>query len=753
MIAKVKTASVLCLITIATAVAEQRDGNKRIDEILVTAQKRSESVQDVPLSVSVLSGERIDNAAIQSFEDVSQITPNTDINMTAGYVQVGVRGVNAPINDGMEQSVGFYVDGVYYAKTDFLQDAFLDLERVELLKGPQGTLFGKNTIAGAINVTTASPTQALEAAIGYQGGELSTRQVTAMLNLPLLDDRVAVRIAGTTLERDGYVHNSLRNIDEKSVDKSGLRTRLLWTPSSQLSATLTYYEGQAADSGQGWEPFILEEDAQTVHGAFDQSLETEFNYQSHANSDNRNDVTTYLTNLDIRWDIADFRISLLGSHAESLSDLYLDADTASAPIADWLRQFSYRQNMLEARLDSGQGTLEYLIGFFGFWSENQQAGDLRMLPEGPLASVLGPLLGLENSFSGAEFSTIDVFLNAATTDALLQQYQLSTTTKALFSQVTWHVNDRLSLTAGLRASRETKSVFLDQNYESTGILLQSAFGVTEYTLDDERDESNIAPKIAATYSVGNDDMVYITIAEGFKAGGFNPLAREASEASFDQEYAQSYEVGYKVTALQGSFTANTALYRTTYDDMQIQAFIGNGFLVSNAAEATTQGAELDLRFQPRRGTSLYASLGISDARFDTFRNGPCPAASEKETCDLSGEMLPRSSKYSANLGGSIAYPLLQDRIAAFFGLDWSWRSEIVFDLDQDPLDSQEQYHLINLHLGLLVPDERWKFLIHVKNLEDRKVRQFAADMPIFNGSHMGFLLPPRIISAEFTYTL
>ncbi|WP_372799263.1 TonB-dependent receptor [Litorivivens sp.] len=751
MIKESTTLTVLCLIAAAAASAKQPDSNERIDEIIVTAQKRSESVQDVPLSVSVLGGERISNAAIHSFEDVSQVTPNTDINMTAGYVQVGVRGVNAPINDGMEQSVGFYIDGIYYAKTDFLQDAFLDLDRVEVLKGPQGTLFGKNTIAGAINVTSASPVNTFEASVGYRGGELSTRQLTAMLNLPLLEDRVAFRLAGTTLERDGYVYNTLRHEDEKRVDKSGLRTRMLWEVSNQLSATLTYYEGHAADSGQGWEPFILEDDAQAIHGAFDKSLEAEFDYQSHANSDNRNDVATYVTNLDIRWDIADFQLSFLGSHAESRSDLFLDADTASAPIAEWLRQFTYRQNMLEARLDSGPGRLEYLIGFFGFWSDNKQAGDLRMLPEGPLVSVLGPLLGVENSFTGSEFSGIDAFLNATTTDALIQQYHLSTITKALFSQVTWHLNERLSLVVGLRASQESKSVYLDQDYESTGILLQSAFGVTEYTLDGRRDESNIAPKIAGKYAVGDDDMVYVTLAQGFKAGGFNPLAREADEASFDQEYAQSYEVGYKLTALQGALTANTAIYRTEYDDMQIQAFIGNGFLVSNAAEATTQGLEFDLLYQPRLGTSLYANIGVSDARFNRFPDGPCPATSEHETCDLSGEMLPRSSKYSANLGGSIAYPLLNNRIAAFLGVDWSWRSDILFDLDQDPLDSQDQYHLINLHIGVLDTGNAWKFLVHVKNLEDRKVRQFAADMPVFNGSHMGFLHPPRIVSAEFIY--
>lgn len=725
----------------------------QIDEIIVTAQKRSESIQDVPLSVSVLSAERMRNAAIHSFEDVSQLTPNTDINMTAGYVQVGMRGVNAPINDGMEQSVGFYVDGVYYAKTDFLQDAFLDLERVEMLKGPQGTLFGKNSIAGAINVTTAAPRHVLQASASYRGGDLNTRQKMFMLNVPLRADQVALRIAATRQERDGYVLNELRGVDEKRVDKRGVRARVLWDISESLSSTLTYYEGKAADSGQGWEPFVLQDDAKTVHGAFDPSLEATFDYRSHANSPNRNEVNTYVSTMDIRWDIAGHQFTLLGSHAESVSELYLDADTASAPIADWLRDFGYRQNMVELRLDSGPGELEYLVGFFGFRSDTAQYGDLRMLPEGPLSSIVAPLLGVQGSFSGPGFSAVDAILNATTTDALIQQYQLETSTMAVFSQLTWHLNERLSVIFGIRASRESKSVYLDQDYESTGLLLQSAFGVTEYTLDERRDESNVAPKLAAKYTLGEDDMMYLSFAEGFKAGGFNPLAREANEASFDQEYAKTYELGYKLTAFNGELVANAALYRTEFQDMQIQAFIGNGFLVNNAAEATTQGVELDVRYQPSPGISVFASAGVSDARFDRFEHGPCQAGSEQETCDLSGERLPRASKYSATLGGSMTYPLFDGRAAFYLGLDWSWRTKIYFDLDQDPLDTQDTYHLLNLHLGLVSPNRDWRFLVHAKNLENRKVRQFAADMPVFEGSHMGFLLPPRVITVEFGYRL
>ncbi|QQD17915.1 TonB-dependent receptor [Spongiibacter nanhainus] len=748
-----------CSLTLAQESGPQGREKKRrdyIEEVIVTATKKAESIQDVPLSVSVLSGERMKNTSIESFEDVSQASPNTDINMTPGYVQVGMRGLNSPINDGMEQSVGFYVDGVYYGKTAFLQDAFLDLQRVELLKGPQGTLFGKNTVAGAINVTTASPDYEPAASVTYTAGDLDTRQADVMVNLPLVADRLALRVAATSSSRDGYVKNVLRGGDEKSVDKDGIRAKLLFDINDRISTELTHYRGSSADTGQGWEPFVLQGAGLLVHSLFDPNLEDRFDYRSHTNSDNRNRFETELTNWLTNWDLGEHTLTFIASRAESDEVLYLDADTASAPVADWFRDFQYEQNMLELRLASGPGKVEYLIGVFGFWSETQQAGDLRMLPEGPLSGLVGPaletLLGLGNLLTSPLLSPVDALLNSLTTDALIQNYQLDTRTTALFSQVTWHLSERLSLVGGLRASQETKEVFLDQDYEATGLLLQAAFGVSEYTLDASRDESNVAPKLALKYAVGDDDMLYASYAEGFKAGGYNPLARNPSEAEFDQEYAQAYELGYKMTALEGALVVNSALYLTQFEDMQIQAFIGNGFLVSNAAEATTQGLEVDVNYQPFAGTSLFASMGIADATFDEFKDGPCQAGSQQETCDLSGERLPRSSEYSANLGGTFVYPLFDNSAALFLGADVSWRSDLFFDLDVDPIDSQDAYHLINLHVGIIDPDQRWKFLVHAKNLQDRKVRRFTADLPIFDGSHMGFLMPPRIITADINYT-
>jgi len=748
---------------------------QRLDEIVVTAQKRAENVQDVPISVSVMTAERLKDSNMQDFEDVALATPNTNINMTPGYVQVGMRGLNAPINDGMEQSVGFYVDGIYYGKTAFLQDAFLDLGRVEMLKGPQGTLFGKNTIAGAIAVHTAQPAHEWLFSGAVGGGELEDKIGEFMINAPVLEDRLAIRVAGTRHERDGYVFNSARNVDEKIVDKSGIRGKVLFEPTVDFDVTLTLYAGESNDNGQGWEPFLLEDDARTVHGAFDPTLEDKANFVGHANEDNVTRIRTLQANVAANWDLGQHTLTFIGGWGRLDENFLLDGDTASAPIINWANNDDYQQYMGEMRIVSAPfetrlGEIDYIAGLFGFYADYTGNGELRLLPDEALGSTL-----LNNTLPTAVSATLQDILNplgdvtnpilfAPLSDALFQTFQQETTTYAAFGQLTWRpsfwFDDRLALVFGLRGSMETKQVFLVQQYEESGLILQGALGVTQYTLDTERDERNVAPKFSVKYDLTDDIMVYATYGEGFKAGGFNPIARNEGESSFNQETSTAYEVGAKVTALDGTATINFAAYHTQFDDMQIQSFIGNGFIVRNAAAATTQGLEVEANWLPFEGAVVYAGGGWTDATFDSFPDGPCVTTTQRSLpgqgapqCDLEGDRLPRAPEYNFSGGFNAGVPLGNSNIAFVIGGDAMWQSHILFDLDQDPIDAQDDYWLFNARLGIADVDGVWRFLVHGKNITDETIKTFSADLPVMNGSHMGFLNPPRIISAEFSIYL
>lgn len=743
---------------------------QRLDEIVVTAQKRAENVQDVPISVSVMTAERLKDSNMQDFEDVALATPNTNINMTPGYVQVGMRGLNAPINDGMEQSVGFYVDGIYYGKTAFLQDAFLDIGRVEMLKGPQGTLFGKNTIAGAIAVHTAQPAHEWLAHGSIGGGEFEDKIGEFMLNAPVFDDTLAVRVAGTMHQRDGYVYNSMRDVDEKIVDKYGLRGKVLYEPTGDLDLTFTLYAGESKDNGQGWEPFLLEADAQTVHGAFDPTLEAKADFVGHANEANTTRIRTIQANVTANYDLGQHTITLIGGWGRLDENFLLDGDTASAPIINWANNDDYQQYMGELRIVSAPfetsiGEFDYIAGLFGFYADYTGNGELRLLPDEQLGSTLlsntlptavsGVLAGILNPTG----DVLNPILFAPLSDALFQTFAQETTTYAAFGQLTWRpsfLDSRLAFVFGLRGSMETKDVFLIQEYEETGLILQGALGVTQYTLDTSRDERNVAPKFSVKFDLTDDIMVYGTYGEGFKAGGFNPIARNEGESSFNQETSTAYEIGAKITALDGTATINLAAYHTQFDDMQIQSFIGNGFIVRNAAAATTQGIEVEANWLPFEGAVVYAGGGYTDATFDSFPDGPCITTTQRNTpgqgapqCDLKGKRLPRAPEYNMTAGFNAGIPLGNSNIAFVIGGDAIWQGDILFDLDQDPIDAQDAYWLFNARLGVADIDGAWRFLVHGRNIMDETIKTFSADLPVMNGSHMGFLSPPRMITAEF----
>ncbi len=735
-----------------------------LEEVIVTAQKRQESVQDVPMAVSVISGEKLTASRIENFEDIALATPNMDINMTPGYIQIGMRGLNAPINDGMEQSVGFYVDGIYYGKAAFLQDAFLDIGRVEILRGPQGTLFGKNTIAGAINISTASPVQEQRFEGSLSASSFDGRKLTLMANTPLVDEVLAMRVAAITDQREGYVDNPVRGAKEKEVDKKGVRLKLLYEPSDDFNLVLTTYAGKAADNGQGWEPFLLTENARIAHGANNPYLEARADYVGHANTDNDSNSRTRNATLEANWQLGEYALTLVAGHGRLDENFLLDADTASADIVFWLNEDEYQQNMLELRWTSAPGELEFIAGLFAFESNYLAESELRAFPGadsvevfatggefvGAPPSLVGVLTGLLAELDGlSDLLALDGALQGVITDALFQHFDQRTTTYAAFGQVSWRPLDRLTLLLGLRASEEEKVVDLVQDYENTGLVLQQAFGVQRYRLDGaSRKESNVAPKLSVKYDVLDELMVYATYGEGFKAGGFNPLARTPDESRFDQEYSSSYEVGAKWSAPNGAATLNLAAYHTEFDDMQIQSFIGNGFLVRNAAQATTQGLEIEAAWAPNDAAVVYASGGWTDAVIDSFPDGPCQEGDERSTCDLSGQRLPRAPEYSANLGFNSALPLLSSDVVLVVGADLVWRSDILFELDQDPFDTQNAYWLLNARAGLADVGENWRLVLHAKNLTDRKIRQFSADLPLFSGAHMGFLIPPRILSLE-----
>ncbi len=760
----------------AAAQAEEprRQPNLKLDEITVTAQKRVEDVQEVPFSVTAVSGETLKMSNMQSMTELTALLPNATIASSASFSVIYVRGLGTAVNDGFEQSVGVYIDGVYMSRPSYLSDAVFDIERVELLRGPQGTLYGKNTVAGALNITTGDPAFEWFGNLDLQYTEGGGHRVRAVANGPIIDDKLAVRIGFLDERADGVVHNHTRDLSEFGQNRTGARIRFLFTPTPDLSIRFGGDYSMNDDRGTGFEVIAANNFlTQSISPQFDPEWEGQPDRNSYLDTPGYLDRDTYNFNLVADYDIGEYTISLVGGWSKFEEALLFDADLGPAPFLWWDNADTYSQYSAELRVTSPPGEFEFVGGLYFFGSHYDAYTEFVFFPDpaaterilgisgipqflDPLIDPLLPLLG----------GLLDPVLSTALSDRLFQLFDQKTITYSVFGQATWNPTEELALILGLRFHFERKKANIDQNYEKTGIVLQSLFEIEEYSLQQTRDETNVSPKVSLKYRFTPDIVGYATAAAGFKAGGFNPFAPDPGRSTFEQENSWTFEGGLKTTLFDERLTFNVGYFYTKFSDLQISVLTGIGttFFVDNAASATTHGVEWETRFVPIEGGLMTFSGAWLSAYYDDFETGPCmaernPAAllldavNDPGFCDLSGERLVRAPKWEISATYTQVIPLYWG-IGLLAGFDMNYQSSHFTDIDLDPGTFQDGYVLLNARLGLVDTDyQRWVLVLNGKNMLDELVVGGATDAPLQGGTFFGILAPGRFYTLELRLTL
>jgi len=753
---------------------ERRQPNLKLDEITVTAQKRAEDVQEVPFSVTAVSGETLKMSNMQNLTELTALLPNATIATSASFSVIYVRGLGTAVNDGFEQSVGVYIDGVYMSRPSYLSDAVFDIERVELLRGPQGTLYGKNTVAGALNITTGDPAFEWFGNLDLQYTEGGGHRVRAVGNAPIIDDKLAVRIGFLDERADGVVHNLTRGLSEFGQNRTGARIRFLFTPTSDLSIRFGGDYSTNDDRGTGFEVIAANNFlTQTINPQFDPRFEGEPNRRSYLDTPGFLARETYNFNMVTDWDIGEYTLSLVGGWSKFDEALLFDADLGPAPFLWWDNEDSFTQYSAELRLTSPPGEFEYVAGLYFFGSAYDAYTEFVFFPDpaaterilgisgipaflDPLLDPLIPLLG----------GLLDPILSTALSDRLFQTFDQKTATYSAFAQATWNPNDQLALILGLRFHFERKKANIVQNYEKTGIVLQSLFEIEEYNLSQTRDETNVSPKVSLKYRFTPDVVGYATAAAGFKAGGFNPFAPDMNRATFEQENSWTFEGGLKTTLFDERLTFNIGYFYTKFSDLQISVLTGIGttFFVDNAASATTHGVEWETRFVPIEGGLMTFSGAWLSAFYDDFEKGPCKAERNPAQlalnylepdvfCDLSGERLVRAPDWEISATYTQVIPIVWG-IGLLAGFDLNYQSSHWTDIDLDDGTFQEGYVLLNARLGLVDTDyQRWVLVLNGKNMLDEQVVGGATDAPLQGGTFFGILAPGRFYTLELRLTL
>jgi outer membrane receptor protein involved in Fe transport len=802
-------------------IVAQESSNTRLEEIVVTAQKKEQGLSEVPISIQVLSSERITDMGVSSWEEIAQYVPGLTVAKGVQEQSIYLRGVGSGTNKGFEQSVTQFVDGMSVTRSQQYTVPLLDVERIEVLKGTQGVLFGKNTIAGVINTVSKSPVIGgdLDAYISQElVNDWSTNKINMATNIPV-NDNFAVRVALSSSESDGWVNNAFTSEQEPQTKSEAIRATFLYEL-DDMEINLKMFKSDFERIGQHSQithwglsappPSIIAAGRTVAVAAFSianaafpqiaQNVGKDFTTTNSMNiygGQNPNGGTNDSENtiLNIKTLVNDHDLSWTSTMSEFDFTEGADADMSPLDFLSVSGNEQYESTTHELVITSpSSDTFEYIAGFFieeteySFKNEAFLNGDLGNAPV--TNAVLTGALGIGGTLWNA-------FSRGALPAKVLSSHHihdLETSSQSVFVEGTWYLNDQLSLTAGVRWSDEEKELMDSQFLASdlTGgntaeagtlnpVVRNILFGVLgrdtyEFPLQ-KMAEDHVTPSLKINYEYSDTTRMYLSWAEGYKSGGFDAsdnvkrvnYTTPDTSNRFTSEEATTTEIGVKFDLQDQNLRANIAAFSTEYLDMQVSAFVGASFVVSNAGASTIEGFEGDFEWSPLDGLYVGGAFTYLDFTFDQFIGG-CTAAQDIAyraannttvntprgpqviygTCsqDLQGQTgvnAPEMSsslyaKYVMNTGNGFNVVL---------GADVNKIDEYFTQNDLDPFNLSPSTTKVNIRVGVEADDEKWSLVIFGRNVTNEVGQSFGVDLPLISGSHVGYLQPGREVGMRY----
>lgn len=785
-----------------------------LEEIVVTAQKREKTLLETPIAVSAFSGETLTETGVRDILDLQVLVPSYNVTTSQSAFQsvASIRGIGSSgQNPGIEPSVGIYVDGVFRSRTGAALGDFLSVERVEVLRGPQSTLFGKNTSAGVISIITKKPEYEAGGAAEFTYGNYNQIVAKATVTGPLVEDKMAVRLSANYNKRDGFLNNLYDGTDSNDRDRYSVRGQLLFEPSDTLSIRLIadYSEADEICCGatywiNGAPSFAILALGGTVFGTpggagdpFARNISTDGEVRAESKD--------YGFSAQLDWDLGAATLTSITSYREFETDTELDADFTDLDIlarnGDFTKIDTFTQ---EFRVTSnGDNTVDWLFG--GYYFNQDLSADGKVIygadtrsyfdllsgfNADPIVEVapgvfatLSQAFGMPDAlvdfvFPGGTASRLDIIelaLDPATfsqlgtffadgTGMTREFFTNESESWALFGQVDFNINERLTLTAGLRYTNEDKrgtGTFTNNDAFSSlplallfGDELAALFAPIQFLLpvqdfDRTRSESKFTGNVILSYDVNDDVNTYASFSRGYKAGGFD-ISRAASTISgpspdfeFEDEEANNFEVGLKARVMDGRGRINIALYHQKIKGFQTVLFVGTGFEVRNAGDIKQKGIEIDSEFSLSDNFHITMAAAYNDAKYGNFYPAPCPIATPVAGgCDLSGARLNDAPKLTFTGTATLTQPI-SDTLTAFLRGEFYSRGGRFTDSDNDPNNWQNSSMLLNASFGINVDDSRWQLVFWGKNLTEDNYGQVIADAVAQQGSFFGYPNDPR----------
>lgn len=603
-----------------------------LEEVIVTAQKRVESLQEVPISITAVDGDVLEAMGMRNTGQLAEITPNLTIQSDRpGQSFPAIRGVGTPIKGpGVDQGVAIYLDGVQVDSSGANLLSVLDLQQVEVLRGPQGTLYGRNAVGGVINMTSRRPSDEFQGYIKGGIGNYGSWETGASLEGSIIDDTLSGRISGIMLENDAYFKNRTPGVDDNGASEDvTVRGTLLWTPTEKLDVTFSADYSETNTSGPAWRTVGIsnhQANAAALAGLFVPVFKEPDNDKSKLshNLNSLNDSEIYGASITFNYELSD-KIDLVSitGYRETEQELLEDLDASPYRYLEVASATDFNNTTQEFRLHYTDDSIAGVVGLFYNESEN------------------------ENLFSVDSF--IEFLVPAGGAAPSTTSRGGETEAISIFTQWDWNLSDALTLTLGARYSASEKDTFRNETSfteiaaVNAGAGVERCFinepGVTpdqqpacltavvpgvETNASGDGDWSSFTPKLGLRYLFDNDTMVYATYSQGYRDGGLAGSAAEFSE--FDEEIVDAYELGFKSEFADNSIRLNGSVFYYDYTDLQLQLsdLSGNQVVtkVFNAGEAEMYGAELELVWLASDYFTLSANLGVLETEITKLDDDP-----------------------------------------------------------------------------------------------------------------------------------
>lgn len=737
-----------------------------LEEVVVTAQKREQNLQVVPVAVTAFSGEELRNSGVQDMFELAGITPSLTVTaaQTSTTTAFGIRGIfTSSQNFGLESSVGLYVDGVYRARQGSMINNLVDIASIEVLRGPQGTLFGRNTPAGALLVNSEAPGFDGSGFLEAGAGNYDLRDVSGAKSFTVIDDVLAVRVTAFNTDRDGFIDAVGNQIQKKEAindrNRWGARFQALYTPNDDLTLRFIgdhsevdevccglgnwknnfYAENPPPPQKPGTDLIVQDTLGGTVipdDEFFDNKISTSFLPESH-NTDEG-------VSLQADWQADYFLVTSISAYRkhDSWDNTDPDAYDVDALVrTNDLKQDQYSQ---ELRISDDNDTLSYVAGLYYYYQQLDTKSDTILGPDASPVINANFGVSLPSSFFPAGSSALNV------ADQTHSSY-------AAFGQADYHVTEQFIVTAGLRWTAESKdmtNLFTESPTPAPpGFALFGPFAPRE-NVDENFDESKVTGTFKLSWFMNDMTMFYASYGTGYKSGGINTdRVLPSVDTVFEPETSEAYELGMKSEFPEQALRVNLALHKTDTDDLQTISFQGTGFSLDNAGTADTYGGELDLLWLPTDNTTVTVGYAYNHAEYSDFQQGPCwtgtpwqtsepdPGANGDGTCDRSGGMVAGNPENVLSLLANQQFRVAEN-VAAFAHGEYIWTDERMTDVNNDPEKLDGSYYVINLRTGLVFERYETTLTFWGRNVFDAEATTLIGDAVAQDGRFIAYYMEP-----------